>query len=390
MPEWSNWSGLVNASPRRLVEPTSEAEVATVVRAAASDGLGVRVAGAGHSFTALVATDDVIASLGGLVGLTEVDVAGREVELLAGTPIHAVGPLLAEHGLALINQGDIDRQAIGGACGTGTHGTGAAFTSFSGAVTGATVVLASGELVRCDATAESDLFGASRLSLGAVGVITRLRLAVRDSFSLHEREWSEPLDECMDRLDEHIAATRHFEFWWFPGIDKSWCKSLAEVAEEPDSVAGSDHERFGPSWEIFPSARDDRFNEMEYAVPAERGPECFMALRELFTEGGFGVTWPIEYRTQAADDVWMSPANGRPTVTLSIHEPVDRDHEPLFRAAEEIFRAFDGRPHWGKLSYLDPSVRRELAPGWEQWWAARDAVDPTGMFLNGHLRAARG
>lgn len=390
MPEWSNWSGLVNASPRRLVEPTSEAEVATVVRAAASDGLGVRVAGAGHSFTALVATDDVIASLGGLVGLTEVDVAGREVELLAGTPIHAVGPLLAEHGLALINQGDIDRQAIGGACGTGTHGTGAAFTSFSGAVTGATVVLASGERVRCDATAESDLFGASRLSLGAVGVITRLRLAVRDSFSLHEREWSEPLDECMDRLDEHIAATRHFEFWWFPGIDKSWCKSLAEVAEEPDSVAGSDHERFGPSWEIFPSARDDRFNEMEYAVPAERGPECFMALRELFTEGGFGVTWPIEYRTQAADDVWMSPANGRPTVTLSIHEPVDRDHEPLFRAAEEIFRAFDGRPHWGKLSYLDPSVRRELAPGWEQWWAARDAVDPTGMFLNGHLRAARG
>jgi len=390
MPEWSNWSGLVSASPRRLVEPSSEDEVAAVVRDAASDGLGLRVAGAGHSFTALVATDDVIASLGGLAGLIDVDVAGREVELLAGTPIHAVGPLLAEHGLALINQGDIDRQALGGACGTGTHGTGAAFTSFSGAVTGATVVLASGEAVRCDATTEADLFGASRLSLGAVGVITRLRLAVRDAYSLHEREWSEPLDECMDRLDEHIAATRHFEFWWFPGIDKSWCKSLAEVTEEPDSVAGSDHERFGPSWEIFPSARDDRFNEMEYAVPAERGPECFMALRELFIDGGSGVTWPIEYRTQAADDVWMSPANGRPTVTLSIHEPVDRDHEPLFRAAEEIFRAFDGRPHWGKLSYVDPSVRRELAPGWEQWWAARDAVDPTGMFLNDHLRAARG
>jgi FAD/FMN-containing dehydrogenase len=390
MPQWSNWSGLVTSSPRRLVEPSTEAEVASLVRDAASEGLGVRVAGAGHSFSALVATDDVIASLGALSGITDVDVEGRQVEMLAGTPIHATGPLLAEHGLALVNQGDIDRQALGGACGTGTHGTGAAFTSFSGAVTGATVILSSGDAVRCDADTESDLFRASQLSLGGVGVVTRLRLVVRDAFNLHELEWSEPLDECMDRLDEHIAATRHFEFWWFPGIDKSWCKSLDEVTEEPASVAGSEHERFGPSWEIFPSARDDRFNEMEYAVPAERGPECFMALRDLFVNGGSGVTWPIEYRTQAADDVWMSTANGRPTVTLSIHEPIDRDHEPLFRAAEEIFVAHDGRPHWGKLSYLDAATRAELAPGWDQWWAVRDAADPAGMFLNAHLRYLRG
>jgi FAD/FMN-containing dehydrogenase len=389
MPTWSNWSGLVRAAPERLVSPTSEAEVADLVRTTVADGLSLRVAGAGHSFTALVATDDVIASLDQVVGLVDVDPDRQEVEVLAGTPIHAVGPMLAEHGLALINQGDIDRQSLGGACGTGTHGTGAAFTSFSGAVTGATVVLASGEVVTCDAEHEPDLFGASRLSLGSVGVLTRVRLRVRDAFSLHEREWSEPLEECMERLDEHIAATRHFEFWWFPGIDKSWCKSLDEVDVEPPTVAGSEHERFGPSWEIFPSARDDRFNEMEYAVPAERGPECFMALRELFVSGGSGVTWPIEYRTQAADDVWMSPANGRPTVTLSIHEPIDRDHEPLFRAAEEIFTSFGGRPHWGKLSYLDAATRRALAPGWDRWWAARDDADPQGTFLNPHLRALR-
>ena len=390
MPSWSNWSGSVTASPRELVEPATEADVVELVRAAGAERTCVRIAGAGHSFTPLVATDGVIASLGGIRGLTEVDAPGREVEILAGTPIHALGPLLAEHGLALINQGDIDRQAIGGACGTGTHGTGAAFTSFSGVVTGATVVVASGDVVRCDASNEPSLFRAAQLSLGGVGVVTRLRLRVRDAFSLHEREWSEPLDECMDRLDEHIAATRHFEFWWFPGIDKSWCKSLDEVVDKPDTVAGSDHERFGASGDIFPSDRDDRFNEMEYAVPADRGPECFMALRELFLNGGSGVTWPIEYRTQAADDVWMSPANGRPTVTLSIHEPIDRDHEPLFRAAEEIFLAHDGRPHWGKLSYLDPDVRRSLAPGWDDWWAARDAVDPDGVFLNDHLRRVRG
>lgn len=390
MPHWSNWSGLVTADPRRIVHPASEAEVVEVVRAATAEGLGIRAAGSGHSFSALVATDDVIVSLEHLDGLHVADESALEVELYAGTPIHEIGPLLAGHGLALRNQGDIDRQALAGACATGTHGTGPDQTSFSGAVVGATVVLASGDVVHCDATHEPDLFAATRLSLGAVGVVTRLRLGVRESFHLHEREWSEPFEECMDHLDDLIAATRHFEFWWFPEIDKCWCKSLDEVTEEPASVAGSDHERYGASWEIFPSARDDRFNEMEYALDAERAQGCMRALRDLFTSSGSGVTWPIEYRTQAADDVWMSPAHGRPTVTLSIHEPIDRDHEPLFRAAEEIFVAHGGRPHWGKLSYLPAAERQALAPGWDSWWAARDAVDPTGVFLNDHLRALRG
>lgn len=393
MPEWSNWSGLVRSSPQRLPTPTSEAEVAEVIRGAVADGLGVRIAGAGHSFTALVASDDVIVSLGGLRGVVDVDPdAGEsgEVELWAGTPIHAIGPALHPHGLALRNQGDIDRQAVGGACGTGTHGTGPSLPSFSGAVVGATVALADGDVVTCDATTEPDLFGATRLSLGASGIVTRLRLAVRPSYRLHEREWIEPIEETLDRLDERIAATRHFEFFWLPEIDKAYCKSLDETVAPPDDLPDVKGERIGDSWAVFPSDRDDRFNEMEYAVPADRGPECFAALRELFRERHPDTTWPIEYRTQAADDVWMSPANGRATVTLSIHEPVDRDHEPLFRDAEEIFRSFDGRPHWGKLSYLDPAELPASVPSWDRWWAARDAADPHGVFLNPHLRRLAG
>lgn len=393
MPEWSNWSGLVRSSPQRLVAPSAEDEVRRVVRDAVDGGLGVRIAGAGHSFTALVASDDVIVSLGGLAGVVAVDPAAGEsgeAELYAGTPLHAVGPALHPHGVALRNQGDIDRQAVGGACGTGTHGTGPDLTSFSGVVTGATVALASGDLVSCDATTEPDLFKASQLSLGAAGVITRLRLAVRPSYRLREREWSEPVEETLERLDERIAATRHFEFFWFPGGDQAWCKSLAETKGAVDEGSEVDGERVDDSWAIFPSARDDRFNEMEYAVPADVGPACFAALRELYRTRHPETTWPVEYRTVAADDVWMSPAHGRPTVTLSIHEPVGRDHEPLFRDAEEIFRSFGGRPHWGKLSYLDPSELPEIFPGWERWWAARDAADPTGVFLNPHLRRLGG
>ncbi|MBK5223003.1 MAG: FAD-binding protein [Acidimicrobiia bacterium] len=391
MPDWSNWSGLVRCTPDAIERPSSEAYVAAVVTAAGARSV-IRPAGSGHSFAALVATDDVVVSLEELSGIVDVTVDDDEptVEVWAGTPIHAMGPALHADGVALLNQGDIDRQAVAGACGTGTHGTGPQLTSFSGAVRGTTVVLASGEVVTCDAAHEPDLFSATRLSLGAVGLITRLRLAVRPSYRLHERTWLEPIEETLSQLDSRIAATRHHEFFWLPGDDRAFCKSLAETEAEPDEMPDEPWERVGHSWAIFPSDRDDRFNEMEYAVPAHLGPECFLALRDLFRTRHPEAAWPIEYRTQAADDVWLSPANGRATVTLSVHEDASRDHEPLFRACEEIFRSFEGRPHWGKLSYLAPDERRALAPGWDHWWAARDATDPEGRFLNGHLRRLAG
>ena len=90
---------------------------------------------------------------------------------------------------------------------------------------------------------------------------------------------------------------------------------------------------------------------MEYGVPAELGPACFRALRELIGERFGELTWPLEYRTLAADDQLIGVASGRPTVTISVHQDVALDDRPLFEACEQVFRAHDGRPHWGKVHY---------------------------------------
>ena len=45
----------------------------------------------------------------------------------AGITLRELGPELAERGLALENQGDVDAQTIAGAISTATHGTGARF-----------------------------------------------------------------------------------------------------------------------------------------------------------------------------------------------------------------------------------------------------------------------
>lgn len=390
MPEWSNWSGGQRATPVALAAPRSEDELAEVVRRAADEGRTVRPVGSGHSFSPLVPTDGVIVSLEHLAGVLAVDPDAGVAEVAAGTRIADLGDPLLAAGVALPNQGDIDRQAIAGACGTGTHGTGPTLPCLSAGVVGARVVLASGDLLDCDADHHPELFAATRLSLGATGVVTRLRVRVRPAYRLHERTWTEDPADTLAALDERIAATRHYEFFWVPGRDRCLSKALDETDAEPDELPDRRYERVDHSHRVFPSVRDDRFEEMEYAVPAEAGPACFAAVRDLYRERHPDVAWPIEYRTLAADDVWLSPAYGRATVTISVHQGAGLPFESLFADCEAIFRDHDGRPHWGKRQSLPADVLAGLHPRWADWWAARDAADPAGTLLSPAIAALSG
>jgi FAD/FMN-containing dehydrogenase len=98
------------------------------------------------------------------------------------------------------------------------------------------------------------------------------------------------------------------------------------------------------------------------------------------------VSWPIEYRTVAADPIPLSPAHGRETVTLSLHQGADLPWRDFFADCEPIFWSVQGRPHWGKIHSLGAAELRELYPRWEEFHALRRELDPRGRFLNDHLR----
>ena len=146
-------------------------------------------------------------------------------------------------------------------------------------------------------------------------------------------------------------------------------------------------ERIDRSYRIFPSERNLKFNEMEFALPAANGRECLCEIRQLMQQRHPHVLWPIEYRTLAADDLWLSPAFGRETVTISIHQAADLAHQAFFADAEAIFRNHHGRPHWGKMHSLRADDLRRLYPQWEQFQTIRQSLDPAGTFLNSYLRA---
>ncbi|MFN8513250.1 MAG: D-arabinono-1,4-lactone oxidase [Chloroflexia bacterium] len=374
------------------------AEVAAAVRAATRAGATVRVAGSGHSFVPLCATDGLLVTLDALHGVVGVDAERRRATIWAGTKLHRLGPLLHAAGLAMANMGDIDRQSLGGAVGTGTHGTGPTLGSISTQVVGMRLATADGDLLDCSADQDPEGFSAARVAVGALGIATQITLQLLPAYKLHERTWVESFEECMGHLDELIAANRHFEFFWLPTADACAMKALNPTEAEiftppppPPSPPGSlgrytKPERVDWSYRVLPSERNVRFNEMEFAVPAERGPECLREIRALMQTKHLDVTWAVEYRTLRADDIPLGPAQGRETVTISIHQAAELLPEAFFADAEAIFRNHRGRPHWGKCHSHRADELRALYPRWEAFDAVRARLDPNGRFLNGYLR----
>ena len=173
---WSNWSGLLTASPAEIIRVSDEGAVCEAVRQAGRSGRRVRCVGAAHSHSKLVATEGTLLDPAGLAGVVSASPELGEAVVGAGSRIADLGLPLREHGVALHNQGDIDRQAIAGAVATGTHGTGSTLRNLSASVLGVRLVLASGDVVECSEDELPELFEVARLSLGAVGVATELRL----------------------------------------------------------------------------------------------------------------------------------------------------------------------------------------------------------------------
>ena len=208
-------------------------------------------------------------------------------------PRESVRGQLHEHGLALKNQGDIDQQAIAGACATGTHGTGRNLQNLSASVMGASIVLASGEQVDCDSATQPELWRAAQLSLGAVGLITRITLQLQAAYKLKETGFTQIYDEIVPRVPELINDSERFEFFWYPQSDMATAKVINNTTEDAQYPVAAEGSRIAWNYEVLPNHRPHFHTEMEYSVPAECGLECFAEIRALLKNSYPDVAWPL-------------------------------------------------------------------------------------------------
>jgi len=416
--------------PQRVEYPSSTEAVRRAVQAAARRGLAVKAVGSGHSFTGIAVAPGVLLDLRDLTGVVTADRERRRVTLRAGTRLHQVPALLAPYGLAMPNLGDIDGQTIAGAISTGTHGTGARFGGLATQVVGATLVTADGELLIVGE--DDELLPAVALGLGALGVLVDVTLQCVPAFVLHAVDEPNPLAETLETLEQRTAEADHFEFYWFPHTDVALTKTntrmpgsaprhpLPPVGRWIDEELLSNgayrvvcaaatavpaivppfsrlavrltgnREYTDRSHRVFTQHRGVRFREMEYALPVENLRAAFEALRALIDENKWRISFPVEVRFAAADDVWMSTAYGRQTGYIAVHRYWRENPTEYFQAVEQIMTGLDGRPHWGKMHTLDAAALRSRYPRFDDFVAVRDSLDPGRMFQNAHLARVLG
>lgn len=424
-PSWTNWGRSVTAHPARTSHPRSTADVAALVQQAGREGLRVKAVGAGHSFTAIAATDGVLVHLDQMASIVSHDAATGRVRVQAGISLHQLNPQLRALGLALPNLGDVDPQSVAGAISTGTHGTGGHRQGIAAAVVAVQLVLASGQVVEIDE--QHPWFQAARVSLGALGIITEVTVQCVPAFLLHAREEPMALPEVLDRLDELVEDNDHAEFYWFPHTDKALLKRnntvppgtdrdpvgrfrgwlddqfLANTAFEAinrvvahrpawiprvnrftGSVLGA-REYTDDSYEVFVSRRTVRFRESEFAMPREALPAVIAELQQWFGADHQQISFPIEVRFTAPDDAWLSTGHDRANCYVAVHQYWRTDYAAYFAAAQDIFTAHEGRPHWGKIHTLDASYLAQAYPRFDDFVQIRDETDPDRRFTNPYL-----
>nr|WP_232243819.1 D-arabinono-1,4-lactone oxidase [Pseudomonas gessardii] len=422
---WRNWSGAQQCLPLERLAPRNLDELVQVIRQAPGK---IRPVGAGHSFSALVPTDGTLLSLSFFNGLLDHDPGSLQATFAAGTPMSRMGPALKAIGQALPNMADIDYQTLAGAISTSTHGTGVGFTSYSAGVTGLQLVTAQGEVLDCDAGREREVFNAARVSLGALGVSTRVRLQNRTPYRLRERQWIARTEELLEDVANTTRENQHWEMLVVTHSDYALSIALNETTDaptppiDPAEAGGNEfvsiienldkyasdfpetrrmllnslryfarfQDRVAESFEVYANVRNVRFNEMEYSLPAEHGPACLREILKLIRDQGLRTWFPIEYRYIKADDIPLSMFEGRDSCSISVHQHYTMDHHNVFAAIEPIFWKYAGRPHWGKLHSLNARALQALYPRWQEFARVRQALDPGGKFLNAHLSSILG
>ncbi len=418
-----NWAGNQRCIPLAVHEPRSTDEVSAIVHDAAAAGQRVKVIGGAHSFTDAAMTDGHLVSLDRMNRVLRVD--GNDVTVQAGIRLRELNDVLAGHGLALPNLGDIDKQSIAGATSTATHGTGTGFGNLATTIVGLELVTGDGAIRRADATTDPELLRVARVGLGALGILTEVTLRCVPAFNLRAVETIEPLVDVLADFGTLMRSTDHVEFYWMPGgrrcqvkrntrtveparpqpklayVRDKWigenlgfgtvCRvgrrfpKLAPRVAKLVTSAAAERELIDRSDRIFCSPRHVHFVEMEYGIPFDAVPDAIGRIGALVSSLPFPPLFPIEVRASAADDIPLSTANGRASGWIAVHQYIGTPYEAYFQGVEQIMNDYGGRPHWGKLHFQSSLSLSYRYPEWNTFRDWRAQLDPAGTFRNAYV-----
>nr|WP_183754477.1 D-arabinono-1,4-lactone oxidase [Rhizobium sp. BK181] len=398
----ANWAASFHYGFRDCLYPSSLDAVCEIVTRSPK----IKTLGSGHSFNA-IADGEVALSLANLPINPLVEGDGTQVSVAGHCTYGELALFLRRHRLAVHNLASLPHISIAGAIATATHGSGNRNGNLATAVSGLEIVSGDGRLMKV-ARGDAD-FAGMVVHLGALGVVTRVTLDVQPEFQVAQCVYDGlAWDKLLANLDEIMALGYSVSVFtqWGQQAGSIWVKRTASADEWPAAIHGATRamvnrhpisgleaqnatEQLGqygrwsdrlPHFKMGFTPSNGEEIQSEFHIPREYGAasiDALLSIREKFAH----LVQAAEFRTVAADELWLSPQYRRDT--LSIHFTWTRDQDAVNAAARHIEQAlspFAPLPHWGKVftGHHVGGKYEKLA----EFAHLRDRMDPERTFSN--------
>jgi xylitol oxidase len=409
----TNWAGNYTFKAKRLHLPKSIAEVQDVVKSCDK----LKALGARHSFNGIADSTENQISLKNLTQM-DIDRTARTATVGAGVTYGKLAPYLHENGYAVHNLASLPHVSVAGACATGTHGSGMRNGNLSTAVAALEMVTAGGSIVTLSRVHDTEWFQGAVVSLGALGVVTKVTLDLLPTFMVSQVVYENlPLGQLETHFEEIFSAgysVSLFTDWQNHRATQVWIKRRVEPGASPHMepeffgaklatrnlhpLAGHSAENCteqmgvpGPWYERLPHFKmnftpsSGAELQSEFFVPRQRAYEAILAVEKLRAH----ITphlFITELRTIEADTLWMSECYKRPA--LAIHftwKPEWPAVKNVLPMIEQELAPFNARPHWAKLFTMSPARLESLYEKLPDFLELVKHYDPNGKFRNEYL-----
>ena len=397
-----NWAGNVRYGTNRLLNIESVDQLQEFVKKQNS----LKALGSRHCFSRIADNVHQLISLRSMNRMLDIDETEKTVSVEAGITYSKLGPELDRQGYALHNLASLPDISVAGAIATATHGSGSKNGNLASAVAEIELVTADGELRTLSRKKDADEFLGAVVHLGALGIVTRVKLDIQPTFRVNEYTYHglkrtilyEQFTEIMNSAYSVSLFTYRNKYGF---ANWPWATIRLKVQEEAGFEAKPElfgarldarRNTTGSWWERLPHfAIGDvaaKGNELqtEYFVAMEHAVDAIKAVATL-ADRIQPLLHASELRTVAADKLWMSTCYEQQS--LAIHFTWKPDQEGVANLLPEIEKRlapFEARPHWGKLFFMGSKTLESRYDRLADFRRLVSRYDPEAKFGNAFLR----
>ena len=410
-----NWAGNYTYKADEVRFPKSVEEFAELLK----DQKKGKPLGTQHCFNDIADTPGMQLSTKNLNSIIELNQEASYVTVESGIKYGDIGKILHEKGWALHNLASLPHISVGGSCATATHGSGVKNGNLATALKGFELLTPRGDLIWVDPKTNPDLFYAGGVSMGALGIMIKVKLDIQPTFTMSQRVYENlSMDMLKDNFHKIMSSgysVSFFTHWLDKNINQVWVKSREDrLGQIPSNFYGASpakadlhpikinspvnctpqmglpgpwHERL-PHFKMnyTPSNGDEL--QSEFFVARENAYEAIMEIEGLHKKIS-PLLFVTEIRCIAADNFWMSTAYKRESV--SIHFTWKPDINGVLNILPEIqasLKPFQARPHWGKIFTLTANELKDCYPMFNDFLKLKKELDPNGVLNNSYLDRA--